>query len=77
VRLASTGVELPKGGWQTVDQLFDYVERSFGDKSRSVRVEYDRGLGYPTLIEVSCPPNIMDCGVTIVIKNLGGLSFLN
>jgi hypothetical protein len=70
-RVVGTAVELPKGAWLTVDQLFDFAERSFGENDKKVRIEYDPELGYPTLIGVSCPM-IADCDVTIETKNLGG-----
>ncbi|MDP9278371.1 MAG: DUF6174 domain-containing protein [Gemmatimonadota bacterium] len=76
VRVVATGVELPKGGWLTVGQLFDFAEGSFGEKDKVVRVEYDRALGYPTLVDVQCPM-IADCGVSIETKNLGRLGVLN
>lgn len=72
-RVVGTNVELPKDQWHTVDQLFDLAERSFGENGQTVRVKYHPELGYPTLIEVQCPPNIADCGLTIEAKNLGGL----
>jgi hypothetical protein len=72
-RVVGTAVELPKGQWLTVDQLFDLAQRSFGENYENVRVEYDPKLGYPTLIELSCSPTIADCGTRIEVKNLGGL----
>jgi hypothetical protein len=67
---ALTGVSLPRTEWLTVEQLFDVAERSFGEKDKRVRVEYDPALGYPKLVEVSCPA-IADCGFTFTAKNLG------
>jgi hypothetical protein len=71
----STGVEVPKEGWQTVDQLFDFVERTFADKTWSITVEYDPALGYPTLIDAGCPA--ADCAVGIRVRNLGNLVTIN
>jgi Family of unknown function (DUF6174) len=76
-RVVGTVVELPKGTWLTVDQLFDFAQRSMGEKHSSVRIEYDPRLGYPTLVDVSCPATIADCGVRIETKNLGGLAYIN
>jgi hypothetical protein len=72
-RVVGTNVELPKEHWLTVDQLFDLAERSFGESYERVRVEYHPELGYPTLIDLSCSENILDCGFRIELKNLGGL----
>jgi hypothetical protein len=72
-RVVGTNVELPKEQWLTVDQLFDLAERSFGESYERVRVEYHPELGYPTLIDLSCSDNILDCGFRIELKNLGGL----
>jgi len=72
VRVVGTNVELPKGYWLTVGQPFDYAERSFGEKDKTVKVEYDPALSYPTLVDVQCPM-VADCGVTIRARNLGGL----
>ena len=71
-RVVGTNVELPKGQWPTVDQLFDIAERSFGEKGMTVRVEYDPVLSYPTLVDVQCPM-IADCGERKETKKLGGL----
>ena len=68
VILQSTAAKVSKAGWQTVDQLFDYVERAYADKNNRVRVEYDPERGYPTLISVSCP--LADCGATVSTRNL-------
>ena len=78
-RVVGTAVELPKGQWLTVDQLFDLAQRSYGGEGyvERVRVEYHPELGSPTFIELSCSPNIADCGMTIEIKNLGPLAFMN
>lgn len=77
-RVVGTAVELPKGQWQTVDQLFDFAQRSYRREYESVKVEYHPELGYPTLISLSCSADIPDCGLTIEVKNLGGLpSLLN
>jgi uncharacterized protein DUF6174 len=68
VSLQSTGAEVSKEGWQTVDQLFDYAERAIADKNNHVTVEYDRKLGYPTEISVSCPA--ADCGSYVRVRRL-------
>jgi hypothetical protein len=71
VKLTTTGVEISKQGWLTVEQLFDYVARQLADKSFTVRVKYDPMLGYPTEILESCPA--VDCAGGILAKDLGGL----
>jgi hypothetical protein len=76
-KLVGTTEELPKGEWLTIDQLFDFAQRSYGENYESVMVEYHPELGHPTLIVLTCPPDILDCGTTIEIKNLGSLAYLN
>ena|SRR5688572_23313833 len=76
-KVAGTTVELPKGEWLTVDQLFDFAQRAYGGSYESVRVEYHPELGHPTLIVLTCPRDILDCGTRIEIKNLGSLAYLN
>jgi hypothetical protein len=73
VSLLATGMELPKSAGYTVDGLFELAQRSYGeDHNTGVRVEYDRALGYPTLIDVVCS-DIPDCGLRMEIRDLGGL----
>jgi hypothetical protein len=76
-RVVGTTVELPKAEWLTVDQLFDLARRSYGENYENVRVEYHPELGHPTLINLSCPRDFLDCGLRIEIKNLGGLPSLD
>lgn len=71
-RVVGTTVELPKGEWLTVDQLFDFARSSY-ENYETVRVEYHPELGYPTLINLSCSRDVLDCGMSIEIKNLGDL----
>jgi hypothetical protein len=73
VRVVATGAQLPTSGWYSVEQLFDLAQGYFGEKDKSVRVEYDPALGYPTLINVTCTM-IADCDVRIEVKNLGDLA---
>jgi hypothetical protein len=73
-RVVGTTVELPQGDWPTVKQLFGVVQSSYSsDTYDEVRVKYDPALGYPTLIDLSCPDTIADCGFRLEIKNLAGL----
>jgi len=67
-----TNVELPRADWFTVDQLFTLARRPSANYDK-IRVEFDRELGYPKLVELSCPPNIADCGLRVEAKNLGAL----
>ena len=76
-KVIGTNVELQKGLWQTVDELFDFAERAFGPKDQTVAVDYDPTLGYPARIKIGCSPGIADCGETIEVKNLGPLAFIN
>jgi hypothetical protein len=69
VTVIATGAHLPTDNWYTVDELFDLAHGYFGEKDRSVRVEYDPAFGYPTLIDVACTM-IADCGVRIEVKAL-------
>jgi hypothetical protein len=75
-RVVGTAVELPKGEWLTVDQLFDLARSSYGAEYENVRVEYHPELGHPTLIDLSCDRTILDCGLRLEIKNLGSMPFL-
>jgi hypothetical protein len=68
VKLTTTGVEVSRQGWQTVDQMFDLMERTFADKTWWITVEYDSALGYPTQILRGCPAQ--DCAGGIVVKDL-------
>lgn len=67
-----TGVELPRDGWYTVDQLFALAQHS-SDHYDKVRVEFDPELGYPNLVELSCSARVLDCVLRLEAKNLGGL----
>jgi hypothetical protein len=75
VRVVATGAQLPTAGWYTVQQLFDIAQGYFGEKDKSVRIEYDRALGYPTLINVTCTM-IADCDVRIEVNDLGPIPTL-
>ena len=75
-RVVGTTVELPKAEWLTVDELFDFARRSYGEHYERVRVEYHPELGYPSLIDLSCSRDILDCGTRSELKNLGGMPFL-
>lgn len=58
-------------GWNTVTDLFDRIEQlSQEDYIRSVSVQYDRVLGYPQRIAVTCQPNVIDCGVTYEMRSV-------
>jgi hypothetical protein len=70
VRLVATGQEISKQGWQTVPQLFDYIEQLIVTPDYTVKVTFDPAFGHPTLIEYSCPPNISDCGSTTTLRLL-------
>jgi uncharacterized protein DUF6174 len=72
----ATGEQLPTAEWYTVDQLFDLAARSFAEKDRNVRVEFEPAFGYPTLIDVTCTM-IADCGVRIEVKDLGPIPIVN
>ena len=75
VRVVATGAQLPTAGWYTVQQLFDLAQDYFGEEDKSVRVEYDPVLGYPTLINVTCTM-IADCDVRIEVNDLGPIPTL-
>lgn len=76
VTVVATGLEVPKAGWNTVPQLFDLVERSFGENYARVGVEYDSELGYPTQINLVCHDTTLDCGLAIGVKDLSPVGFL-
>jgi uncharacterized protein DUF6174 len=75
VRVIATGVQLATDSWYTVDQLFDLAQRSFEEKDRTVSVEYDPELGYPTLIDIACT-GIPECGERLEVSHLGGYLIL-
>jgi hypothetical protein len=63
------GVEPLLQGWVTVDELFDRV-RDDHDFVRDVSVRFDRTLGYPLQVSITCHSNVTDCGVTYTMQNL-------
>lgn len=73
VSVVGTNVEVQKDAWLTVDQLFDFAEHQFRTDDQTVKIEYDQTRGYPTLIDIGCAPTILDCGLRIEAKNLGGI----
>ena len=66
----ATGAQLPRDQWNTVPQLFDFVESALDDNYASVKVDYDSELGYPTRIHLSCDDTVLDCGYILEAKNL-------
>ena len=69
--LEGSGQVIPRETWRTVEELFDFAQHARDGNVERVRVEYHREMGYPTLIELSCSPNIADCGTTLEITDLG------
>ncbi|HET9370570.1 MAG TPA: DUF6174 domain-containing protein [Vicinamibacterales bacterium] len=58
-------------GWQTVADLFDRIEElAEGQHIQSVAVQYDRELGFPQQIVVTCRSNVADCGVTYEMRSV-------
>ena len=58
-------------GWRTVTALFDLIgQLNQDERIRSVTVQYDRDLGYPREIVVTCQSNVADCGVTYEIRSV-------
>jgi hypothetical protein len=70
VHLVATGQEISKQGWQTVPQLFDYIEQLIETSDYTVKVRFDPSFGHPTFIEYSCGPNIADCGSSTTLRLL-------
>lgn len=70
VRLVPTGEEISKQGWQTIPQLFDYIERLMKTPDYTVKATFDPSFGHPTFIEYSCGPNIADCGSSTTVRLL-------
>jgi hypothetical protein len=57
--------------WLTVARLFSYIESAARDDvTRDVVATFDGELGYPRSIEVRCVPEVLDCGITILARNL-------
>ena len=75
-RAVGTNVELPRDEWYTVDELFALAQRPEWDYEK-VSVEFDPELGYPKVIELSCSDTVLDCGLRLEAKNLGGLVSIN
>ena len=58
-------------GWRTVTDLFDRIEQLKQEEYiKSVTVRYDRVLGYPQQIVVTCQANVIDCGVTYEMRSV-------
>lgn len=57
--------------WKTVPELFSEIELfAHSDFTRDVVATFDGELGYPRSIEVHCAPDLLDCGATILARNL-------
>jgi hypothetical protein len=55
---------------QTVRSLFDFIDRAITEKAATLRVTYDRDLGYPTEIVYDGSLMIADDEVTYRIKDV-------
>jgi hypothetical protein len=68
--LVETGDSVDPAVWFTIEQLFDVIPRwAMGDGVDDVTIEYDPGLGFPSLIEVRSED--FDAGDTFTIANVG------
>jgi len=58
-------------GWRTVTALFDLIgQLNQDERIRSVTVQYDRDLGYPQQIVVTCQSNVADCDITYEMRSV-------
>ncbi len=63
--------EIPLDAWPTVSEAFTTLERAAAsDTYSAVEAEYDPELGYPTHLRLSCPPDHLDCGYSLHLRNL-------
>jgi Family of unknown function (DUF6174) len=61
----------PPGTWHTVPRLFSDIEAfASGSSTQEVVATFDSTFGYPLSIEMRCRPDVTDCGVTILSRNL-------
>lgn len=61
--------------WQSIDSLFSDLHRvmstgSFESLYADIEVEYDRQLGYPTLIEYIEKPTVADAAAIITLRKV-------
>lgn len=63
-----TGAGVDASAWLTIDDLFELVSTSPRENGSEVHVEFDRDMGYPRLIDTSCPA--VDCGFRLTISNV-------
>lgn len=56
--------------WPTVDSLFAVVEHAIEQRAAVLTVEYDRALGYPTLISVDYSRAVVDDEFALVAREL-------
>jgi hypothetical protein len=63
---------IPLTAWPTVAEAFDVIERAAQNDAvyTEVEVEYDAEMGYPRSVDLTCRPDILDCGLTYELRNL-------
>jgi hypothetical protein len=73
ISVISTGAKWPNDYWPTIDTEFSRLE-SLITGGDMVVVKYDPQMGYPIFIDISCGPNIADCGARMTMSQLQKLS---
>lgn len=69
VEALPVGVTPSLVGWSTVDEVFDRALTR--DKIiTTIRVRFDKTLGYPLEVSLACASTVTDCGVTYGMRNL-------
>jgi len=62
---------VPLDLWPTVPGLFSKIEAFIGGSStEEVVATFDSTFGYPLSIDQRCHPGLLDCGITILSRNL-------
>jgi hypothetical protein len=63
--------ELPAGAWPTVPKLFEILKTAReGGHIKDISASFDPQFGFPTTINITCKPDLLDCGVYYQAQNL-------
>ena len=61
---------LQLSAWPTVPRLFEVVKAARrGGHIKDVTASYDSQFGYPTSINITCTPDLLDCGSHYEARN--------
>jgi hypothetical protein len=64
------GAAIDKRNAQSIEQLFDFIERAIAEHAAVIRVSYDPELGYPSSIEYDRATNVADDEVTYTLTDV-------